>query len=54
MNENLNSSKKTAGIVGILFIVATVAAIISVVFLEPILNDPNYLVSYHLSNLKKT
>jgi hypothetical protein len=52
MNENLNSSKKTAIIVGILFIVATVSAIISVVFLEPILQDPNYIVRFSENEYK--
>ncbi len=52
MNENLNSSKKTAGIVGILFIVATVSAIISVVFLGPVLNDPNYLLRFSTDEFK--
>jgi len=52
MNENKNSSKRTAVIVGILFIIATGTAIISVVFLGPILNDPNYLVRFSTDEYK--
>jgi hypothetical protein len=39
----MNTTKKTARIVGVLFITATVAAIISGAFLLPILESPDYL-----------
>ena len=39
----MNSDKMTAKIVGVLFITATVAAILSGVFLGPILDTPDYL-----------
>ncbi|MHA1945672.1 MAG: DUF4386 domain-containing protein [Candidatus Hodarchaeales archaeon] len=39
----MNSEKKTARIVGVLFITATVAGIISGVFLLPIVEAPDYL-----------
>jgi len=44
--EKVNSNRKTAIIVGVLFITATTAAILSVVLLGPILNDPDYLISF--------
>lgn len=44
--NNVNSNKKTAVIVGLLFIIATVSAVISVAFLGPVLNDPDYLISF--------
>lgn len=37
------ASKKTARIVGILYVIGTVAGILSLVFVGPILGDPNYL-----------
>ena len=37
------TNRKTAIIVGVLFIIGTVAGILSAVFTEPILSDPNYL-----------
>ncbi len=40
----MNSSKKTAIIVGVLFIIGTVAGILSVVFTGSILDSPDYLV----------
>ena len=40
----MNTYRKTAVIVGILFIIGTVAGILSVVFTGPILGDPDYLV----------
>ena len=39
----MNTSRKTARIVGVLFITATVAAIVSGAFLLPILEAPDYL-----------
>lgn len=42
--EKMNRNRKTAIIAGILFIIATVASILSLPFLAPI-NAPNYLVS---------
>jgi hypothetical protein len=41
----MDSNRKTATIVGALFIIATVAGILGLVFEEPILDDPNYLIS---------
>lgn len=38
------SNKKTARIVGVLFIIGTVAGVLSVVFTSSILNDPDYLL----------
>jgi hypothetical protein len=41
----MNSNKKTARIVGVLFITATVASILATFgFLDPILNAPDYLI----------
>jgi hypothetical protein len=40
----MNSNRKIARIAGALFITATVAGILGVVFLNPILNDPDYLL----------
>jgi len=44
-DENMKSYRKTAIIVGVLFITSTVAGILSVVFLESILNAPDYLIN---------
>ena len=42
----MNSDRKTARIVGVLFITATVAAVLgTVVFIGPILNAPDYLTN---------
>ena len=41
----MNTYRKTAIIVGVLFIVATVASILGSVFLGSILEAPNYLIS---------
>jgi hypothetical protein len=40
----MNTNRKTAIIVGVLFIIGTVAGILSVVFYGPILNGPDYLI----------
>jgi len=40
----VNSNRKTAVIVGVLFISATVSAVLAGLFLESILNDPDYLI----------
>ena len=40
----MNSNRKTAVIVGVLFITATVTAILSLVLSAPILDDPDYLI----------
>jgi Domain of unknown function (DUF4386) len=40
----MNTNRMSATMVGVLFIIGTVAGILSVVFTESILNDPNYLV----------
>ena len=39
----MNSNKKTAIIVGVLFIIGTVAGSLSIAFTGPILSDPDYL-----------
>jgi hypothetical protein len=51
--ETMNTHRKTAIIVGILFIIGTVAATLSIVFTEPILSDPDYLmkVSAHENHI---
>ena len=41
--ENMDSNRKTAIIVGVLFITATVAYSIGVIFLDPILSSSDYL-----------
>ena len=45
MEEKINSNKKTARIVGALFIIATVAGVLSVVGTGRHLNTPDYLVN---------
>ena len=40
----MNTSRKTAAIVGVLYILGTVMGVLSVIFTGPILDDPNYLV----------
>lgn len=40
----MNTNRKTAIIVGVLFIIGTVAGVFSVVFTQPILNAPDYLM----------
>ena len=40
----MDTNKKTARIVGVLFIIGTVAGILSIAFTEPILDDPDYLI----------
>ncbi len=44
INEKMNSTRKTAIIVGILFIIGTVAGILSAVVTGSILDSPDYLV----------
>jgi type IV secretory pathway component VirB8 len=45
--EKMNSTQKTARIVGVLFIIATVAGVLSApVLLQPILTAPDYLVKF--------
>jgi hypothetical protein len=39
----MNTSRKTAIIVGVLYIIGTVAGVLSVVVTQPILGDPDYL-----------
>ena len=41
----MNSNRKNAIIVGVLFIIATVAGVLSGVFLGPILDAPDYLIN---------
>jgi hypothetical protein len=41
----MNSNRKTAIVVGILFIIGTVAGILSVVFTQPVSNAPEYLTA---------
>jgi len=45
----MNTYRKTARIVGILFIIATVAGFLSVAFLGPVLADSDYLISFSAS-----
>jgi hypothetical protein len=40
----MNTNRKIATIVGVLFIIGTVAGVLSVVFTSSILNDPDYLI----------
>ena len=40
----MNSNRKTATIVGVLYIIGTAAGVLSVVFAGSILSDPNYLI----------
>ena len=40
----MNTNRTTATIVGVLFIIGTVAGVLSVVFTSPILNDLDYLI----------
>jgi hypothetical protein len=40
----MNTNRKTAIIAGVLFIIGTVAGILSLVFLKPILDAPDYLI----------
>jgi len=40
----MNTNRKTARIVGVLFIIGTVAGILSVVFTGPVLNDLDFLI----------
>jgi hypothetical protein len=42
--DTLRADRKTAIIVGVLFIIGTVAGILSVVFTGSTLSDPNYLI----------
>lgn len=44
MGLKMNSNRKTAIIVGVLFILATVSSIIGVTLYDPILNGPDYLI----------
>ena len=44
MKENRNSTKKAALIAGVLFIIGTVAGILSYVVTGPVLGSPDYLV----------
>jgi hypothetical protein len=43
--SKMNTSRKIAIIVGVFYIAATVAGLLSVVFTEPTLNAPDYLIS---------
>lgn len=45
MKANLNSSRKTARIVGVLFIIATLASLLGAAFSSPILDAQDYLSS---------
>ncbi|MDF2960776.1 MAG: hypothetical protein K0S39_2511 [Paenibacillus sp.] len=44
MGIKMNSNRRTAIIVGVLFIFATVSAIIGLILYDPILNDSDYLI----------
>ena len=50
--EKMNTSKKAARIVGVLFIAATGAAIVSGAFLLPILEAPNYLAKISANEIQ--
>jgi len=41
----LDSNRKTAVIVGVLFITATVSAVVSGLLTGPVLDDPDYLIN---------
>ena len=41
----MNSINKTAKIVGVLYIIGTIAGMLSLVLVGPVLGDPDYLVS---------
>ncbi len=45
-DEKMDSNKKTAIIVGVLFIIGTLTGILSVVLLGPILDAPDYLLQF--------
>jgi len=42
----MNGNKKNARIVGVLFIIGTAAGMFSLLFVGPILGDPNYLIKF--------
>ncbi|MGB2876758.1 MAG: DUF4386 domain-containing protein [Dehalococcoidales bacterium] len=42
----MNSNRKTAIIVGVLYIIGTVAGVLSLVFVNPILSAPDYLLQF--------
>jgi hypothetical protein len=44
--EKTDTSKRTAIIVGVLFIISTAAGVLNLGFLVPLLNDPDYLVRF--------
>jgi len=46
----MNTNRNTARIVGALFIIGTVAGVLSVVFAGSILSDPNYLIKVSVNN----
>ena len=46
----MNTNRKTAIIVGVLFVIATIAGVLSVVLLEPILNSPDYLINISVNS----
>ena len=46
----MNTNRNTARIVGVLFIIGTVAGVLSVVFAGSILSDPNYLIKVSVNN----
>ena len=39
----MNANRRTAAVVGVLFIIGTIAGSLSIVFTGPILEDPDYL-----------
>jgi len=46
----MNTNRNTARIVGVLFIIGTVAGVLSAVFAGSILSDPNYLIKVSVNN----
>lgn len=45
-NKQMNKNKKIARIVGVLFIIGTAAGMLGLLFVGPILGDPNYLIKF--------
>ena len=50
----MNTSRKSAILVGVFYIAATVAGILSLVFTEPVLNSPDYLVNVSANTTQVT
>jgi len=48
----MNSINKTARIVGVLYIIGTIAGMVSLVLTEPILGDPDYLAKVSANEIQ--